>query len=320
MNGNNTVGRKNNTVYIIAGQTCTGKSTVAYYLAKRINGEIVNCDSVQIYKYMDIGSAKPDKKQMEQVPHHLYDFVDPRDNFTVAQYQKLALDTIDDILDRGKTPILVGGTGLYLNSVLYKMDFAAKPVDMERRKELEAIGEQQGSQYLHQLLSAVDPDAAARIHPNNMRKIVRAIEAYELGDSIDPMNKLQPNDKYEFRFFALTMDREWLYTRINRRAIKLMRSGLIDEVKRLKAMGLTADDQSMKSIGYKETLKYLDGEIDLKEAVYEIMRNTRRFAKRQMTWLKRYDDVNWVEIRKGEAVSHVLDQILAGVPEAAAQK
>lgn len=303
-----TIGNKK--VYIIGGPTAAGKSIVALYLAKRVKGEIVNCDSVQLYKYMDIGSAKPSQKDMKAIPHHLYGFVDPSDDITVAQYQKLAFERIDEILARGNTPIVVGGTGLYLNSLIYKMSFAAKPINLKRRDELEHLAEVRGNEYLFELLSAVDPDAAARIHPNNIRKIIRAIEAYELGSKLESMDKLEPNTKYDFKINIVNMEREWLYTRINRRVDKLMEEGLLKEVKHLLSMGYNSETPAMKGIGYKELLLYLDGKATLEEAVNNIKTNTRHYAKRQLTWFKRYDNAHWIEIQKGQMVGNVVDEIL----------
>lgn len=303
-----TIGNKK--VYIIGGPTAAGKSIVALYLAKRVKGEIVNCDSVQLYKYMDIGSAKPSQKDMKAIPHHLYGFVDPADDITVAQYQKLAFEKIDEILARGNTPIVVGGTGLYLNSLIYKMSFAAKPINLKRRDELEHLAEVRGNEYLFELLSAVDPDAAARIHPNNIRKIIRAIEAYELGSKLESMDKLEPNAKYDFKINIVNMEREWLYTRINRRVDKLMEEGLLKEVKHLLSMGYNSETPAMKGIGYKELLLYLDGKATLEEAVNNIKTNTRHYAKRQLTWFKRYDNAHWIEIQKGQMVGNVVDEIL----------
>lgn len=303
-----TIGNKK--VYIIGGPTAAGKSIVALYLAKRVKGEIVNCDSVQLHKYMDIGSAKPSQKDMKAIPHHLYGFVDPSDDITVAQYQKLAFEKIDEILARGNTPIVVGGTGLYLNSLIYKMSFAAKPINLKRRDELEHLAEVRGNEYLFELLSAVDPDAAARIHPNNIRKIIRAIEAYELGSKLESMDKLEPNTKYDFKINIVNMEREWLYTRINRRVDKLMEEGLLKEVKHLLSMGYNSETPAMKGIGYKELLLYLDGKATLEEAVNNIKTNTRHYAKRQLTWFKRYENAHWIEIQKGQMVGNVVDEIL----------
>ncbi len=302
---------ENRTVYIISGPTAVGKSLIAYYLAKRINGEIVNCDSVQLYKYMDIGSAKPSEKEMREVKHHLYSIVDPAEGMTVASYRKMALETIDEILSRGKTPIVCGGTGLYLNSILYDMDFGANPDDGVRREELEKMAKERGSDYMYQYLEALDPDAASRIHPNNSRKIIRAIEAYEFGRGIKDLSECPRNPNYDFRFFALTMERQWLYDRINRRVSRLVSDGLVDEVSGLLARGYGADLSSMKGIGYKEVIAFLNGEYDLFDAKELIMKNTRHYAKRQITWLKRYDFVNWIEIGKGETVGEIVDRILS---------
>lgn len=298
------------TVYIISGPTAVGKSLIAYYLAKRVNGEIVNCDSVQLYKYMDIGSAKPDEREMAAVTHHLYSIADPRENMTVAAYQQLAIDTIKDILSRGKTPIVCGGTGLYLNSILYDMDFGATAESDDRRAELEKLCEERGSEYMYQYLEALDPDAASRIHPNNARKIVRAIEAFEYGRGIRDLSECPLNPDYDFKFFALNMEREWLYDRINRRVSRLISDGLVDEVNGLLENGYDSELPSMKGIGYKEIIGFLNGEYDLFDAKELIMKNTRHYAKRQITWLKRYDFVNWINIEKGETVGEIVDRIL----------
>ena len=299
-----------NTVYIISGPTASGKSLIAYYLAKRINGEVVNCDSIQLYKYMDIGSAKPSEKAMSEIKHHLYSIEDPSVNMTVADYRKLAIAAIDDILARGKTPIVCGGTGLYLNAILYDMDFGSAPDDLERRQELEELASERGALYMHSYLQGLDPDAASRIHPNNTRKIIRAIEAYEHGKGIKDLSECEINPDYDFKFYALTMEREWLYERINRRVSRLISEGLVDEVSGLLRRGYTEDLPSMKAIGYKEIIGFLDGEYDLFDAKDLIMKNTRHYAKRQYTWLKRYDFVEWIEIRKGETVGEIVDRIL----------
>lgn len=301
---------ENRKVYIITGPTSVGKSAVALKLAQEVNGEIINCDSVQLYKYMDIGSAKPSEKDMKTVPHYLYSIVEPSCNMTVATYQKLAFAAIDNVLARGKRPIVVGGTGLYLNSIIYDMDFANNSVNEERRRELEEMADKNGAEYMHTYLSGLDPESAARIHPNNLRKVIRAIEAFELGDGIKPINECAPNTKYDFEFFALNMDREWLYDRINRRVIELIKNGLVQEVQSLADKGYTIDDPSMKGIGYKEVFACLNGEISQADMVKLIMRNTRHYAKRQITWLKRYDDVKWIEIHKGESLSSIVDRIV----------
>lgn len=304
--------KKYNTVYIITGPTAVGKSQIAYYLAKRLRGEIVNCDSIQLYKYMDIGSAKPSEAEMRKIPHHLYGMVDPSDAMTVARYQQAALQTIDEIIARGNTPIVCGGTGLYVNSILYDMEFAAKPDDNGRRRhELESMAERMGSQYMYEFLSAVDPASAERIHPNNTRKVIRAIEAYELGSNVRDLDECRLRTQYDFRLFGITMDREWLYNRINHRVLELVQNGLIEEFQNLRAMGYDETTPAMKGIGYKELFDYQAGKIDLKTALLEIMKNSRHYAKRQMTWLKRYNGIiQWIEIEKQQSVGAVVDRII----------
>lgn len=306
---------KKNTVIIISGPTAVGKSIIAFYLAKRIGGEIVNCDSVQLYKYMDVGSAKPAENEMKKIRHHLYSIVEPDYNMTVATYQKLALTVIDDIISRGKVPIICGGTGLYLNSVLYDMSFAGSKGNAERREELEQMAEESGSEYMHQYLNALDPDSASRIHPNNTRKIIRAIEAYEEGQGIRDLSECDFNPKYDFKLFALNMDREWLYERINKRVLKLIEAGLVEEVIGLLGRGYTIDTPAMKAIGYKEIIGYINEEYDLETAVEEIRKNTRHYAKRQITWLRRYDFARWIEISKGDTVGEIVDRLITSASE-----
>ena len=305
----------NNTVFIITGPTATGKSVIAYYLAKRIGGEIVNCDSIQLYKYMDIGSAKPSEKEMSKVKHHLYSICLPDESMSVAKYQELATETIDDILSRGRIPVICGGTGLYLNSILYDMDFGASPDSNKRRDELEQLADERGSEYMHQYLEALDPEAAARIHPNNVRKVIRAIEAFEYGKGIGNINELKLNPKYDFKFFIINMDREWLYERINNRVLKLVNDGLVTEVSSLLAKSYDMNLPSMQGIGYKETVDYLYGKCDLATAISEIQKNTRHYAKRQLTWLRRYNNANWIEIKKGDSVGEIVDHMLYYKPE-----
>lgn len=299
-------------VYIITGPTAVGKSAIAFYLAKRLNGEIINCDSVQLYKFLDIGSAKPSTEEMSKVPHHLYSIINPNYKMTAAKYQQLSRAVIDNVLSRGKTPIVVGGTGLYLNTLIYNMEFAGRmDDDGKRRRELEDMAEAMGPQYMHEFLSALDPAAAERIHPNNTRKVVRAIEAFETGSRVHSLEDCELNTDYEFHFYGITMERDWLYERINKRVVKLVKAGLIDEVRGILAKGFAPDCPALRAIGYKEIISYINGEIDLKEAILLVMKNSRRYAKRQQTWFKRYDGmINWVEIHKKETVGAVIDEIL----------
>ena len=284
-------------IIAIAGPTAAGKTEFAIQAALMLDGEVVSCDSMQLYKYMDIGSAKPTKEQRAAVPHHLVDMIDPREEFSAAKYQKLAKDAISDISSRGKQPVICGGTGLYLESLLYDMDFASEPGDPGTREKYYKIAEEEGPEALYERLSVLSPDSAARIHPNNIKRVVRALEAAENGDPIEDINTcLEKTKDYDAVLIGITRDREELYDRINRRVDILMEEGLLDEVKMLVEMGLDFDDISMKGIGYKELIGHLNGEYDLDEAVRLIKRNTRHYAKRQMTWFRRYKDMKWFNV------------------------
>lgn len=289
---------ENKRILVIAGPTAVGKTEYAIDAANHFNGEIVSCDSMQLYKYMDIGSAKPTKEEQAMAIHHLIDFVDPRDEFSVAMYREHAKAVISDIMSRGRLPIISGGTGLYLNSLLYEMDFADSPKDEEYRRSLEKTADENGSEYLHQMLEKQDPDAAQRIHPNNTKKIIRALERLKDGeDSVRPFDSIsQPDNDYNPLLICLTRDREELYDRINRRVDLLLHKGLTEEVRGLLEMGLTYDDISMKGIGYKEVIEYLDGIVSLDEATENIKKNTRHYAKRQLTWFRRYDTMKWFNL------------------------
>ena len=290
---------RSNTVIALAGPTAVGKTKFAIMLAQAFDGEVVSCDSMQLYKYMDIGSAKPTPEEMAMAKHHLVDLVDPRDEFSVAQYQKLAKKAIADILSRGKTPIISGGTGLYLNSLLYDMDFSSAPEDTEYREALEKTAEEEGGrEALHKMLEEQDPKAAALIHPNNAKKVIRALERLKSGEGeIKQFSEIDSEtEDYEVILMGLTRDRAELYDRVNRRVDILMEEGLLDEVKELMDMGLTQDNISMKGIGYKEVMDHLDGRYSLEDAVDTIKKNTRHYAKKQLTWFRRYDKMKWFDI------------------------
>ena len=291
---------RSNTVIAIAGPTAVGKTKFAIMLAQAFDGEVVSCDSMQLYKYMDIGSAKPTAEEMAMAKHHLVDIIDPRDDFSVAQYQKLAKDAITDILNRGKTPIISGGTGLYLNSLIYDMDFSSAPEDTEFRNELEKIAKNNGNEVLHKMLAEQDPKAAALIHPNNVKKVIRALERLKEGEGqIKQFSEISSvTSDYDIILIALTRDRSELYDRINKRVDMLMEAGLLDEVKTLMKMGLTQENISMKGIGYKELMDHLDGKYTLDEAIETIQKNTRHYAKKQLTWFRRYDKMKWYDISK----------------------
>ena len=301
-----------NTIIIVGGPTACGKTEYAIEIAKALDGEIVSCDSMQLYKYMDIGSAKPDAHELAQVRHHLVDVIDPREKFSAAKYQKLAREAIDDILSRGKTPVIAGGTGLYINSVIYDMNFSSADADEDERNRLRILAEKEGPEALHKLLQDADPDAAARIHPNNIKKVIRAIEAARSGNRIPDFDKsFVPYSSYSPKMIALTRDREELYDRINRRVEILFDKGLVDELVFLKKMGLSTDDISMKGIGYKEVLGYLDGRYSLEETKELVKKNTRHYAKRQLTWLRRYKDIRFFNLSEYEDKNAALEDIIS---------
>ena len=284
-------------IIAVCGPTAVGKTKYAIEAAKAFGGEVVSCDSMQLYKYMDIGSAKPTAEELAQVTHHLVDLIDPADAFSVAEYQKLAREAIEDIFARGKVPVIAGGTGLYLNSILYDMDFSNAKQDQNLRLQLEKEAEEFGPEYLHNKLRELDSEAASRIHPNNIKKVVRAIEGALSGDNIKDFKECNTKVKdFERILIGLTRDREELYDRINLRVDLLVEQGLFDEVKGLLDKGLTESDISMKGIGYKEIIGYFNGKYTEEEAIDLIKKNTRHLAKRQITWFKRYEDIHWIDI------------------------
>ena len=294
----------NNKIVVICGPTAVGKTEIALEIAEDFDMEIVSCDSMQLYKYMDIGSAKPTKEELERVPHHMIDVIDPTEiksdptgSFTVAKFSEMARSAIDDILIRGKTPLIVGGTGLYLDSIIYDMDYAATPGEDNERDELYEIAENQGAEALYKMLLELDPTAAKRIHPNNIKRVVRAIEAAKSGRGIQeykPSFDYRP--EYNPILIGLTRERSELYDRINKRVDVLMDKGLLQEVESLMKMGLTSADYPMKGIGYKELIDALDGQFTLEEGIEQVKTNSRHYAKRQITWFKRYEDMKWFDL------------------------
>ncbi len=286
---------------IIAGPTATGKSAVSIDLAKKTGGEIISADSMQVYKYMDIGSAKITAEGASGVKHHLIDILDPREAFNVAEFQKLAKEALDEIYEAGHIPIVVGGTGFYIQALLYDIDFTETDEDEEYRNELAGIAEREGPEALHEMLEAADAQAAAEIHPNNIKRTIRALEFHKkTGERISEHNaaERQKTSPYKFAYYVLTMDRELLYKRIDERVDKMFDDGLVNEVRALMEMGCTKDSVSMQGLGYKEVFDYLDGRTDLEETKRIIKRDTRHFAKRQITWFRRERDVTWID--KGE--------------------
>ena len=286
-------------IVIIGGPTASGKTRLSIELAKALDGEIISCDSMQLYKFMDIGSAKPNKEELSQVPHHLIGCVDPREDFSVAKYKALADEAIDKVMEKGKLPILVGGTGLYINSFVYHMDFSLKPVgeSSQIRKEMYELAEASGREAVYNILEELDPNRAKAIHPNNLQKVVRAIEVAKLGGTIGDFSKdLKKSCQYDSSLIIVNRNRQQLYDRINQRVDLMMEDGLVEEVKGLLDLGLTEEHISMKAIGYKEIIAYLKGQCSLNDAVDKVKQNSRHLAKRQITWFKKYEDALWVNL------------------------
>ena len=297
-------------IIVICGPTAVGKTEYAIETALKVNGEIVSCDSMQLYKYMDIGSAKPTAEEQARVRHYLVDEIDPAQAFSAAKYQALAKKAIEEIFAKEKTPVIAGGTGLYLNALLYDMDFSAPPRNDAYRDQLYREADEFGPEYLHEKLANADPDAANRIHPNNIKKVVRALEAAEEGKKIRDFSKdLQPTADYDAILIGLTRNREELYDRINRRVDLLIKRGLLEEVIELLAKGLTEEDISMKGIGYKEIIAYYHGQYSLQEAIDLVKKNTRHYAKRQLTWFKRYKEMKWFNISEYDSDADCLKEI-----------
>lgn len=283
---------------ILTGPTASGKTTLSVALAKRIGGEIISADSMQVYRHMDVGSAKVTKEEMEGIPHYLIDVLDPEDSFDVVRFQEMAKEAMGRIRDHGHIPIVAGGTGFYIQALLNDIDFTENDGDMEYRHELELLAENEGPKVLHALLRRVDPESADTIHANNTKRVIRALEFYKkTGKKISEHNQEErkKSSPYLFAYYVLNMDRSLLYERIDRRVDLMMENGLIDEVRRLKDRGCTRNMVSMQGLGYKEILDHLNGEISLEEAVYILKRDTRHFAKRQLTWFKREKEVTWID-------------------------
>ena len=282
---------------VVAGPTASGKTSLAIDIAKTLDGEIVCADSMQIYKYMDIGTAKATKEEQAQCPHHLMDIVEPDCEFSVADYTELAHKTISDIVSRGKAPIMCGGTGLYIDSVVNDVEFGEFENDYTLRRELEELAKKEGSQRLIDMLSEFDPLSAKKLHPNNLKRIIRAIEFYKVSgipiSEHQHMTKLKES-RYNAVEFIIDRERYELYDRINRRVDIMMDEGLTDEVKTLMDRGYSPELNSMQGIGYKELIAYFNGKSTLDEAVDAIKQNSRRYAKRQLTWFRRNENIHWL--------------------------
>lgn len=304
---------------VLTGPTAVGKTKLSIALAKEIGGEILSADSMQVYRYMDIGSAKITPKEMEGVKHYLIDVLNPWDEFNVVVFQKMCKEAMEEIWQNGHIPILTGGTGFYIQAVLYDIDFAENDEDDSYRKKLEETALEKGNLYLHDMLKEVDARAADEIHPNNVKRVIRALEfASKTGDRISEHNAVmrQKESPYNFSYFVLNDVREKLYERINQRVDEMMENGLVPEVKKLQKMGCNKEMVSMQGLGYKEILEYLDGETTLEEAVYKIKRDTRHFAKRQLTWFRREKEVTWINKEDfGYDEHHILEAMLSEMKE-----
>ena len=282
---------------VLTGPTAIGKTSLSISLAKAVNGEIISADSMQVYKHMDIGSAKIRPEEMKGIPHYLVDVLEPEEEFHIVKFQQMAKAAMEEIYGKGKIPILVGGTGFYIQAVTRDIDFTEAKQEDAYRSELEALAEEKGAEYLHEMLQKVDPASAESIHAHNVKRVIRALEFYhQNGTPISAHNEEQKAQEspYNLAYFVLNGPREILYDRIDRRVDQMLEEGLVKEVENLKEMGCHRGMVSMQGLGYKEILACLEGEYPLEEAVRILKRDTRHFAKRQLTWFRREKDVIWV--------------------------
>ena len=304
---------------ILTGPTAVGKTKASIALAKAIGGEIISADSMQVYKDMDIGSAKISPEEMDGVSHHLIDVLEPNEEFHVVRFQQMAKEAMDKIYAARHIPIVVGGTGFYIQALLYDIDFTENDGDTLFRTEMEKYAAEHGAEALHDKLREVDPSSADTIHANNVKRVIRALEFFhQTGKKISEHNEeeRQKDSPYDFIYFVLNDERSHLYERINLRVDLMIQEGLLEEVKSLKEKGYTKDMVSMQGLGYKEILDYLDGEISFDEAIYRIKRDTRHFAKRQITWFKRERDVTWINKQEfGYDEGMILTEMLSQIKE-----
>lgn len=283
---------------ILSGPTAVGKTALSIKLAGDINGSIISADSMQVYKTMDIGSAKITKEEMKGIKHYLIDVLEPEEEFNIATFKQYAKNDIEYIKKEGKLPIIAGGTGFYIQALLYDIEFNEEASENESyREELMKLAATNGNEYVHKLLEEVDEKSARTIHPNNVKRVVRALEYYKLtGKRISEHNEIERKKEspYNYKYFVINEDRKLLYENIDKRVDLMIKNGLVDEVQMLKERGLTINNISMQGLGYKEILSYLNGDISLDDAIYIIKRDTRHFAKRQLTWFRREKDVVWI--------------------------
>ncbi|MBP1754093.1 MAG: miaA [Firmicutes bacterium] len=303
---------------ILTGPTSVGKTAISIALAKAVGGEIISADSMQVYRSMNIGTAKITPEQMQGVPHHLIDVLNPEEEFNVVRFQQMAKEAMEQIYTRNKLPILVGGTGFYIQAVLNDIDFTENEADTTYRAELEQLLAEHGGEYLHEQLAKIDPESATAIHPNNSKKVIRALEYAKLtGSKISEHNveQRQKESPYQSCYFVLNKERSKLYENINYRVDQMLQEGLENEVLSLKQKGYTRELVSMQGLGYKELLAYLDGETSLEEAIEILKRDTRHFAKRQLTWFKREKEVIWVDKDSFSSEDAVLDYLITCLEE-----
>ena len=304
---------------ILTGPTAVGKTNLSIGLAKRINGEIISADSMQVYRKMDIGTAKIMPEEMDGVPHHLIDVLDPKEPFNVVLFKKLATKAMDDIYARGRIPVIVGGTGFYIQALLNDIDFTQIDENTQFREEMERLAAEQGAEVLHERLRAVDPESAEAIHANNVKRVIRALEYYQqTGQKISEHNEAEREKEsaYNSAYFVLTDDRKILYDRIDKRVDLMMQEGLLEEVNALRLRGLKRESVAMQGLGYKELFGYFEGEYPLEEAVRIIKRDTRHFAKRQLTWFRRERDVIWLDKSEiGREDEQLIQQMLTVLKE-----
>jgi tRNA dimethylallyltransferase len=296
---------------VIVGPTAVGKTALSLQLAKDFSGEIISGDSMQVYQQMDIGTAKATLDERSEIPHYMIDLIPPDRSFSVQEFQGLVQKTIFDIYSRGHLPILVGGTGLYVEAITHGYEIPRAADNPSFRAELNALAEREGNQVLYQRLKEVDPLTAQRVHPNDRRRMIRALEVFnQTGKRFSELKKRKPSP-YRLLWIGLTMPRELLYQRINQRVDQMIEAGLVDEVKRLKAQGFHRGLTSMQAIGYKELMSHLEGEISLEEAIEKIKQGTRKFAKRQLSWFRRISEIHWFDVTDDQVYTEI-QQLVAG--------
>ena len=285
-------------IIILTGPTAVGKTDLSVKLAEQIKGAIISADSMQVYKYMDIGSAKVTKEEMKGIDHYLIDVLDPREEFNVYVFQEMAKAALEKIYAKGQIPIVVGGTGFYIQALLYDIDFREQEPDQAYRQELEEYARKNGNESLHRMLEEIDPKSAETIHANNVKRVIRALEYYHLTGELMSRHNEEERKKespYNFAYFVLNDQRDNLYKRIDKRVDIMMEKGLVEEVENLKSMGIDTTYTSMMGIGYKEVLKYIEGDYDLDTATRTVKQESRRYAKRQLTWFRREKDIIWLD-------------------------